>query len=246
MPKRLAEAPPSSETLRVRHADSFGSYRSQVAEFLSQEERISLHDLQATVRHSNTAIGAGMSNLNKEKLNVLLRQCVKNLTPEIDEMQQRVCRMHLISQMANNCASSSPSILQSIVVPDESGGATEDDIQNLVSDLDLVKRLMSQDSHALLSELENMQQELENLLDDVVATCRPMTHGEKRDLQKSIKELPEGNLHRIAEIVANHCIRSGKEFFDEVIVNLEQSDNIMLWRLHFYVGAVKNARKLGR
>lgn len=83
MPKRAAEAPLSSETHRVR-PDSFSSYRSQVAKLLSQRERTSNQGV--TTRHSNSGIGAGMSNVKRDKLNVLLRQCVKNLTPEVDEV----------------------------------------------------------------------------------------------------------------------------------------------------------------
>ncbi|KAG2261382.1 hypothetical protein Bca52824_068461 [Brassica carinata] len=76
MPKRAAEPPPSSETQGVKPADSFGDYRSQVSQLLSREEKISHRDQEATMSHSNTVIGAGMSHLKKEDLNVLLRQCV--------------------------------------------------------------------------------------------------------------------------------------------------------------------------
>ncbi|AEE77316.1 bromodomain testis-specific protein [Arabidopsis thaliana] len=239
MPKRTAEACPSSEIQRSR-GDTFGSYRSQVAELLSLGERISHHDQQeANERHSESVIGAGMSNVEKDNLNVLLRQCVRNLSPEVDEMQECVRSLYLISQLGNKCQSSSPSDF----VPEETGGAREDDIQLLLrSDSDMVKNITSQYSNVLLSKLDNMQQELERLLDDVVATCRPMTRGEIRELQKSIKELPERNLNRVAEIVGNHCIASGRDFNDKVIVNLDQADKVMLWRLHFYVGAVKRPR----
>jgi hypothetical protein len=88
MPKRTAEACPSSEIQRSR-GDTFGSYRSQVAELLSLGERISHHDQQeANERHSESVIGAGMSNVEKDNLNVLLRQCVRNLSPEVDEVLQ--------------------------------------------------------------------------------------------------------------------------------------------------------------
>lgn len=49
-----------------------------------------------------------------------------------------------------------------------------------------------------------------------------MSQEEKRDLQKSIKELPRGNLKRVAEIIRDHYVASGKEFSDEVTVNLEE------------------------
>ncbi|CAF1920340.1 unnamed protein product [Brassica napus] len=234
MPKRAAEAPPSSETQRVKPADSFGDYRSQVSRLLSQQEKISLRDQEATMSHSNTAIGAGMSHLKREDLNVLLRQCVRDLTPEVNEMHMRVCSMKLFSDKATKCS-----------VPADSEEGTEDDVKNLLSNPDIVKKLTSQYSNVLLHELDDMQQQLENILDDVVATCRPMSRGEKLDLRKAIMELPGGNRDRIAGIVQEHCKTSGKDFSDEVIANLDQSeDNIMLWRLHYYIGAVKNAQKL--
>ncbi|KAL0792664.1 hypothetical protein Bca101_064041 [Brassica carinata] len=234
MPKRAAEPPPSSETQGVKPADSFGDYRSQVSQLLSREEKISHRDQEATMSHSNTVIGAGMSHLKKEDLNVLLRQCVRDLTPEVNEMHMRVCSMKLFSEKATKCN-----------VPAECEGATEDDVKNLLSNPDIVKKLTSQYSNILFHELEDMQQQLESLLDDVVATCRPMTRGEKRDLQKAVMELPGGNRDRIAGIVEEHCRTSGKDFSDEVIANLDQSeDNVMLWRLHFYIGAVENAQKL--
>ncbi|XP_010514450.1 PREDICTED: uncharacterized protein LOC104790398 [Camelina sativa] len=243
MRKRTAEASLSPGIQRNR-ADSFTNYRSQVTELLSQGERISSHHDQqqeASERHSESVIGAGMSNFEKENLNVLLRRCVRNLTPEVDEMQECVSSMYLISQLGNKCQSSSPINF----VPEESGREREDDIQLLLSsDPDMVKNITSQYSSILLSKLDNMQQELEKLLDDVVATCRPMTHGEIRELQNSIKELPERNLNRVAEIVGNHDISCGRDFNDKVVVNLDKADTIMLWRLHCYVRAVKSAQKL--
>ncbi|KAJ0230102.1 Bromodomain testis-specific protein [Hirschfeldia incana] len=236
MPKRAAESPPSSETQGVKPADSFGDYRSQVSQLLSQEEKISLRGREATKSHSNTAIGDGMSHLKKEDLNVLLRQCVRDLTPEVNEMHMRVCSMKLFSDKATKCN-----------VPAESKEATvsEDDVETLLSKPDIVKKLTSQYSNVLFHELEDMQQQLESLLDDVVATCRLMTRSEKRELQKAIIELPGGNRDRVAGIVEEHCRTSGKDFSDEVIANLDQSeDNVMLWRLHFYIGAVMNAQKL--
>ncbi|CAH8353172.1 unnamed protein product [Eruca vesicaria subsp. sativa] len=184
--------------------------------------------------HFNTAIGDGMSHLKKEDLNVLLRQCVRDLTPQVDEMHMRVCSMKLFSENATK-----------FNVPAASTCATEDDIQNLLSNPDIVKKLTSQYSNVLLHELDNMQQQVENILDNVVATCRPMSLEEKRDLKKAIMELPGGNRDRVAGIVEEHCRTSGKDFSDEIIANLDQlEDNIMLWRLHFYVGAVKNAQEL--
>lgn len=49
-----------------------------------------------------------------------------------------------------------------------------------------------------------------------------MSRGEKRDLQNSIKLLPGENLKRVAGIVKDHYVALGKEFPDEVIVNMEE------------------------
>lgn len=86
MTKRAAEAVPSPlESSRVG-PDFFGYYRDQVAELLSQEERIPHHELGATKNSSTEAIGAELSNLKNEKLNALLRQSVWDLVPEVDEV----------------------------------------------------------------------------------------------------------------------------------------------------------------
>lgn len=50
-----------------------------------------------------------------------------------------------------------------------------------------------------------------------------MTRDEIRELQKSIKELPERNLIRVAQIVGNSNITSGKDNNYEVIVNLDNA-----------------------
>ncbi|CAN8253761.1 unnamed protein product [Cochlearia groenlandica] len=235
MPKRVAEPPLPSP-------DSFGNYRSRVSAFLSQQERSSRHDEEDSPESS--AIGANMSNLKRDNLNVLLRQCVKDLTPEVDEMQHRVRSLCMISQLRKNDPSSSPQVLKSLL-PQESGGARDDDIQLLLhSDPDIVKKITSQYSNVMLSQLKNMKEQLDGLLDGVVNTCRPMTNDEKKDLEKSIKELPEKNMDRVADIIGNHYMISGKNMSGQVMVNLDKADNILLWRLHYYVGAVKSAQKL--
>ncbi|VVB09411.1 unnamed protein product [Arabis nemorensis] len=238
MTKRAAEAvPPPLESSRVG-PDFFGYYRDQVAELLSKEERIPNHEPSATT--STEAIGAKLSNLKNEKLNALLRQSVWDLVPEIDEMQSRACSMHLMSQLKNKKPSTIPEIPE-----DPTFKEVEDDIQLLMrSDPTLVKEIVRKLSDDLFTRLDNMEQQLEKLLDNVVTTCRPMSRGEKRDLQKSIKELPRENLVRVAGIIKNRYAALGKEFSDEVVVNMEEEDNIMLWRLHYYVAAVKSAQEL--
>lgn len=50
-----------------------------------------------------------------------------------------------------------------------------------------------------------------------------MSRGEKRDLQRSIKELPGENLERVAGIIKNHYVALGKEMPDDVfVINMEE------------------------
>ncbi|CAN8272973.1 unnamed protein product [Cochlearia groenlandica] len=241
MSKRPAEeTPPLFDSGRIG-PDFLGYYTAQVEELLSQEEKIPPRELEATKKSSSEAIGAKMSDLKNEKLNILLRQCVSDIVPEIDDMQSRACVMHLMSQLRNK----KPSLSSS----SEDFGfkeVEEEDIQLLMrSDPSTVKEIVRKHLNDLIANLNNKQQQLEKLLDSVANTCRSMSRGEKRDLQKSIKELPSENLKRVAKIIKDHKVALGKEEeSDEFLVNLEKEDNVMLWRLHFYVGAVKKAKKL--
>lgn len=86
MTKRTAEEmPPSLESSRTG-PDFFGYFRAQVEELLSQEEKIPHHQHGATHKSSTEIIGAELSDLKNEKLNALLRQCVWDSIPEIDEV----------------------------------------------------------------------------------------------------------------------------------------------------------------
>ncbi|XP_019087148.1 PREDICTED: uncharacterized protein LOC104728410 isoform X2 [Camelina sativa] len=244
MTKRRAEetTPPSLESSRTGQ-DFFGYFRAQVEDLLSQEEKISHHKHVATHKSSTETIGAELSDLKNEKLNALLRQCVWDSIPEVEEMQSRVESMHLMSQLSNKKPSISPT--ESAIPEDPTFKEVEDDLQLLMkSDPDLVKEIVSKHSSDLLYRLNDTQQQLEKLLDNVVTTCRPMSRGEKRKLQKSIKELPGPNLERVAEIIKNHYVALGREMPDDVTVNMEEEDNILLWRLHYCVAAIESARKL--
>ncbi|KAF2566773.1 hypothetical protein F2Q68_00026958, partial [Brassica cretica] len=231
MTKRAAEEAPPSMDSCTTGPNFLGCDRDQVAELLSQEERIPHHGDGDTKKSSAEIIGADISSLKREKLKALLRQCVRDIIPGVDEMPTRARSMHLMSQLSNK----KPSI-------SVTNKEVKDDIQLLMkSDPGLFKGIVKKHT------LNDMQQQAEQLLDTVATSCsgRPMSQEEKRDLQKSIKALPRGNLKRVAEIIRDHYVASGKEFSDEVTVNLEEEDNVMLWRLHFYVAAVKSARKLG-
>ncbi|CAA0406575.1 unnamed protein product [Arabidopsis thaliana] len=246
MSKRAAEEmTPSLESNRTG-PDFFGYYRAQVEELLSQEEKIPHHNHVDAKKSSAEIIGAELSDLKQEKLNALLRQCVLNSIPEVDEMQSRVDSMHLMSQLSNKKRSTLPTNAESVIPEDPRCKEVEDDLRLLMkSDPSLVKEIVGKHSSDLLARLNERQQHLEKLLDNVVTTCRPMSRGEKRDLQKSIKELPAKNLERVAGIIKNQYVALGKEMPDDVfVINMEEEDKVLLWRLHYFVVAVKSARKL--
>lgn len=60
-----------------------------------------------------------------------------------------------------------------------------------------------------------------------------MSRGEKLDFQKVIMELFGGNCDRVVGIVEEYCRMFGKEFLDEVIVNLDQLVRYIVNRLWF-------------
>ncbi|EOA17323.1 hypothetical protein CARUB_v10005596mg [Capsella rubella] len=245
MTKRTSEdMPPSLERSR-NGPDFFGYYRAQVEDLLSQEEKVPHHKHEATHKSSSEVIGAELSDLKNEKLNALLRQCVLDSVPEADEMQSRVESLHLMSQLSNKKPSIPPTDEEPVIPADPTFKEVEDDLKLLMkSDPSLVKEIVSKHSSDLRSQINEMQQQLEKVLDNVVTTCRPMRRGEKRELQKSIKELPGPNLERVAEIIKNHYVALGREMPDDVIVNMEEEDDILLWRLHYCVATIKSARRL--
>lgn len=87
MTKRSAdEAPPSMDSSTIG-PNFLGCYRDQIAELLFQEESIPHHEDGDTTKPSTEIIGAGISSPKRDKLKALLRQCVKDLLPGVDEVQ---------------------------------------------------------------------------------------------------------------------------------------------------------------
>ncbi|KAF2296430.1 hypothetical protein GH714_037949 [Hevea brasiliensis] len=124
---------------------------------------------------------------------------------------------------------------------DEEG---DGDLQFLLeNDSSLVEASIKKYSDQLFTMLGHMEKQLEELLDVVVSTCRPMSLAEKKQLQKLIQKLPPKNLNRVAEIVQRSKSLETQNC-DEIFVDLEKEDNATLWRLYYYVEAVEKARKL--
>ncbi|XAR51935.1 hypothetical protein NMG60_11006743 [Bertholletia excelsa] len=215
--------------------------------------------------------GAMLSDFKKERLKALLQQSVFALSQEVDEMLDPVLTVHSIkSHLAHKKSlpkssdavckgdaeqqpqkkikmSSPSSIINPLSASPTNGKAcleVSDDLQQLLENDNVeVEGLMKKYSDELSTMLGHMEQQLEKLLDTVLSSCRSMTLSEKQQLQKLIQKLPPRNLDRVVEII--QCSkRPGQYSSDEIHVNMEDEDNVTLWRLYYYVEAVEHARKL--
>lgn len=97
-------------------------------------------------------------------------------------------------------------------------------------------------SDELSTTLGHMEQQLEELLNTVTSTCRPMTLTEKQQLLKLIQKLSSQNLDRVVEIKQGKLAEG--QLCGEIFVDLEKEDNKTLWRLYYHVEAVERARML--
>ncbi|KAM5581820.1 hypothetical protein ABKV19_010851 [Rosa sericea] len=273
--------------------DYFGYYTHEVVELLSRNEDVSPFASESSdisrsrcvevrgedrIEHSNgvsgslfsNSLGNELSDFRKERLKLLLRQGVKVLAPEVDEMIEPVVAMsQLKSQLeSRKClsrgaasdvdagkapppkklkgSSGSSSSLSALSSPtnSESNREVDDDWQFLIENNSLqVEETVKKYSDQYYAKLGHMEQQLEKILDTVMSKCRPMTIHEKHKLGKLIQKLPPENLDRVMEIIQNSNA-SYTNSSDEVNVDLEKESNATLWRLFHYVEAVENARKL--
>ncbi|CAI9752612.1 unnamed protein product [Fraxinus pennsylvanica] len=113
----------------------------------------------------------------------------------------------------------------------------------LESDSTKVEELMKKYSDELSTMICHMEQKLEELLDIVMSSCRPMNLRLFVVEALLIQSLPPGNLDRVAEII-RHRNPSKNTSSDEIRVDLDDEDIVTLWRLYYYVTAVEKARTL--
>lgn len=98
-------------------------------------------------------------------------------------------------------------------------------------------------SHKIDEKLCQLEQNVEEYLDMVVSKCRPMTLAEKRQLSRKIQKLPGKALDHVVEILqCNNSSRSS--LADTISVNLEELDDVILWRLYYFVQSVVKANEL--
>ncbi|XP_021728538.1 uncharacterized protein LOC110695636 [Chenopodium quinoa] len=210
-------------------------------------------------------------DVKREMLKSSLRQSISTLTQEVDEVFDPVMRIrHVISCLnykrreissgkapivgnsttlhCKKLKTSSSNAKERLLIDESRDSEKETDASVdlkvlLDSDPILVEETMIKQSDELLVMLNHMEKQLEDLLYTIVSKCRPMAQQEKQHLQKLIEKLPAKNLDRILEII-NYKKSSDTVSLDKIFIDLEEQENVTLWRLYFYVKAVENARKL--
>jgi len=136
------------------------------------------------------------------------------------------------------------SLLESNIGFVDDNGEVDNVLQSFLENDSLeCEEIVKKYSDELSQTLRHMEQQLEQLLDTVLSSCRPMTLTEKQQLRKLVQKLPPKNLDRIVEII-QHGKPTEAQSSDEILVDLEKEDNTTLWRLYFYVEAVEKARVL--
>ncbi|XP_050270985.1 uncharacterized protein LOC126714741 isoform X2 [Quercus robur] len=206
------------------------------------------------------SIGAGLSDFKKEGLKALLRQSISILSPEVDEMLDpvlAVCRLksevrrrkrplsHTSATYDSDAGQVPHKKLKTTEAPKKSAaleGSKMDDLQFFLENDTLeVEDTVNKFSDELSAKLGYIEQQLEELLGAIMSTCRAMTLTEKQQLRKLIQKLPPKNLDRVVEII-QHGKLAEPQSRDEIFVDLEKENNITLWRLYYYIGAVEKAR----
>ncbi|XP_050380088.1 transcription factor GTE6 [Argentina anserina] len=249
----------SSDVSRSRHVGVIGKDRTE-------------HSNGVSALLFSDRLGNELSDFKKERLRLLLRQGVKVLAREVDEMiEPAVAMSRLKSKLESrkclsssaacdvdaekapspkrlkrsSCSSSSLSALSCPTDP-EPNREVDDELQSLIESNSLqVEEVVKKYSDQYHNELGHMEQQLEKILDSVMSKCRPMTIYEKNKLGKLIQKLPPENLDRVMEIIQNSNTAFTNSS-DEVHVDLKEESNVTLWRLFHYVEAIENARKLAK
>ncbi|GJT24821.1 GATA transcription factor 7 [Tanacetum coccineum] len=123
-------------------------------------------------------------------------------------------------------------------------GEVNDDLHVLLENRGpKVEEKMEKHANEISATLDHMLEKIEELLDLVISSCRPMTLAEKHQLRRLIEKLPSQNLDRVVEIMQRGKPPERQASHD-ITVNLLHEDDLTLWRLYFYVKAVENAQKL--
>ncbi|KAJ0972474.1 hypothetical protein J5N97_020433 [Dioscorea zingiberensis] len=219
----------------------------------------------SSVSYFSGAISKGLSELKKEKLNLILKQSIASIDKEADEMLDNILATFQIeadlrekellccyssasdedlSEPSGSKKRKAPSPMPSYPDPHTSLTAKQvyDGIQaqgNGEIDHQAVEKYLN----AMLAKLGKMEVDLEEFLNVLVSKCRPMNHAEKQQLGQLIRKLPSKSIDRVAEIIKYKSPSTGHDA-DTIHVDLEELDNLKLWRLYYYVETVAKANPL--
>ncbi|XP_072999837.1 uncharacterized protein [Typha latifolia] len=214
-------------------------------------------------------IGKGFPEYKKERLKSVLHETAVSLNQEADEMLGHILATFQIgsdqkekllscyasgpdedvpSPLCRKKRKASPSLLSNASEKFSSLPSFETieqvykDIHPIQDDGEISQAAVGTYSAKLLGKLCKMEQDLDEYVNEVVSHCRPMTHAEKQQLGSRIQKLPEKALDRVVEIfeVRNFPAR---QHSNNVFINLEEQDNVTLWRLYYYVETVLKANK---
>ncbi|XP_058102042.1 uncharacterized protein LOC131246153 isoform X2 [Magnolia sinica] len=186
-------------------------------------------------------IGEGLSDSKRDMVKAFLKQSVTDLNQEVDEILDRVLA---INQIQSDLREKEPSACcSSALDQDMSDNVCKKQKRSSSPLSNFAHRHIGADGFQSNVQLDYMEQHLEEFLDMVMSKCRQMTQAEKQQLRKRIQKLPAKALDRIVEIIQHRKPSSGLSC-DEIHVDLENEDNVTLWRLHYYVEAVERANEL--
>jgi hypothetical protein len=223
---------------------------------------ISKERLKVFLRQSVVAFTGEVDEITDSVISIRhLLYCLKNKTSVLDDLNERPAKKKLRA----SSSSSSPSLLvdesQQVSCTNsvESSRDEDKDVAGvfdveaneeedmrilLTTDGSEVEETTKKYSDELSQNLYYMEQKLEELLDIVTSNCRSMTQLEKVKLRRIIQNLPPRNLDRVAEIIRRGSKSLQNLPSDEINVDLDDEDNVTLWRLYYYAETFENAKKL--
>ncbi|EPS58497.1 hypothetical protein M569_16317 [Genlisea aurea] len=166
-----------------------------------------LHDSSSAL--FSNGVGALLSEYRRERLNSTLRQSVDALSHEVEEIAGSVlsvCRLRSAlrckeTQHSAPVTSQHPNHAQKKIKVSPPTSTSEDLSFLLENESSKVEEVINKHSDDLSDTLVHMEQNLEELLNTTMTTCRSMTSTEKEQLCKFISMLSPGNLDGVAEIL---------------------------------------------
>ncbi|XP_042412086.1 uncharacterized protein LOC122001426 isoform X1 [Zingiber officinale] len=187
-------------------------------------------------------IGEELSEYKKETLKAILHQTVVCLNQEADEIFRHILATLQISsdlqakeQLPCNSTFFIKETSELLGSKKRKSSSSPDKCESFSNTLNF--------NSQVVKKLCQLEQNVEEYLDMVVSKCRPMTLAEKQQLGRKIQKLPEKALDRVVEVL--QCSNSSRSSpADTISVNLEELDDVILWRLYYVVQSVAKANEL--